>query len=52
MPRAKKQKAGKLSIADMRKIINKKAGEEVHPSNIRPYSSMPLKLNPLMAAFV
>ena len=29
MARAKKQKAGKLSIADMRKIINKKAGEQV-----------------------
>ena len=29
MPRAKKQKAGKLSIADMRKLINKKAGTEV-----------------------
>ena len=28
MARAKKQKAGKLSIADMRKIINKKAGEQ------------------------
>ena len=26
MAKAKKQKAGKLSIADMRKIINKKAG--------------------------
>ena len=26
MARAKKQKAGKLSIADMRKIVNKKAG--------------------------
>ena len=29
MAKAKKQKAGKLSIADMRKIINKKAGIEV-----------------------
>ena len=29
MARAKKQKAGKFSIADMRKIVNKKAGEEV-----------------------
>jgi hypothetical protein len=27
MAKAKKQKAGKLSIADMRKIVNKKAGE-------------------------
>ena len=26
MARAKKQKAGKLSIADMRKIVNKRAG--------------------------
>ena len=33
-------------------INSKKVGEEVHPSNIRPYSAMPLKLNPLMAAFV
>ena len=33
-------------------INSKKVGEEVHPSNIRPYTSMPLKLNPLMAAFV
>ena len=33
-------------------INSKKVGEEVHPSNIRPYSSMPLKLNPLMAAFM
>ena len=29
MAKAKKQKAGKLSIADMRKIVNKKAGENV-----------------------
>jgi recombination protein RecA len=29
MAKAKKQKAGKLSIADMRKIINKKAGEVI-----------------------
>ena len=26
MAKAKKQKAGKLSIADMRKLVNKKAG--------------------------
>ena len=29
MPRVKKQKVGKLSIADMRKLINKKAGIKV-----------------------
>jgi recombination protein RecA len=29
MPSSKKQKAGKLSIADMRKLINKKAGQSV-----------------------
>ena len=29
MPRAKKVKAGKLSMEDMRKLINKKAGQNV-----------------------
>ena len=33
-------------------INSKKVGEEVDPSNIRPYTAMPLNLNPLMAAFM
>lgn len=32
-------------------LNSKKVGGEVDPSDIRPYSSMPLNLNPLMAAF-
>ena len=31
-------------------INSKKMGAEVAPERIRPYSSMPLNLNPLMAA--
>ena len=32
-------------------INSKKMGAEVAPENIRPYTSMPLNLNPLMLAF-
>lgn len=33
-------------------INAKKVGTEVNPRNMRPWSAMPLNLNPLMAAFV